>query len=93
MDDHPDPFKLKAVGKFIPNHITPRITAQAGLFTVHPDPREPLALRDIDRWIIPNACREDLKRVLYKYGIHRATLFPDLDGLSRHIEWLKTGIY
>jgi hypothetical protein len=92
-DEHPDPFKLKSVGKFIPNHITPRITAQAGLFTIHPDPRKPMSSEEIHRWVIPKACRKDLKRDLYKYGVHRAFLFPDLDGLSKHISWLRTKEY
>ena len=29
--------------------------------------------------------------MLYRYGIHRGTLFPDLDGQARYIEWLTTG--
>lgn len=93
IDGNPDPFKRRSVGMFIPNHITPRITAQAGVFTVHPDPRKPLASREIHRWVIPKARREDLKLVLYKYGVHRASLFPDLDGLSKHIGWLRTDEY
>ena len=36
----PDPFKIASVGKFIPVHITRRITAQGGLFTIHPIPQE-----------------------------------------------------
>lgn len=92
-NENPDPFKRKSVGKFIPNHITPRITAQAGLFTVHPDPRKPLTSKKIERWVIPNTCRREIKRVLYKYGVHRASLFPDLDGFSKHITWLRTDDY
>lgn len=91
IDSTPDPFKRKSVGKFIPNHITPRITAQAGVFTVHPDPRDAIASKDIDRWIIPNKYRNKLKSELNKYGINAASLFPDLDGLSKHIEWVRTG--
>ncbi len=93
LDENPDPFKRKSVGKFIPNHITSRITAQTGLFTVHPDPRRPLLSKNIHRWIIPSDCRKDLKQVLYKYGVHRASLFPDLDGLSKYIGWLRTDEY
>ncbi len=93
VDENPDPFKRMTVGKFIPNHITPRITAQTGLFTIHPNPREPLNSENIQRWIIPSDSRKALKHALYKYGIHRASLFPDLDGLSKHIEWLRTDEY
>jgi hypothetical protein len=91
--DYQDPFNYKNVGKFIPNHITPRITSQAGVFTIHPDPRTPLNSSRIHQWLIPNKYRRILKRTLYKYGIHKASLFPDLDGLSKHIEWLRTDKY
>jgi hypothetical protein len=93
VDKNPDLLKRKSVGKFIPNHITPRITAQAGLFTIHPDPRTALASPNIHRWLIPNASRRELKRTLNKYGVHRASLFPGLDGLSKYIGWLRTDEY
>lgn len=93
INKHPDPFNRKTAGKFIPNHITPRITAQTGLFTIHPNPREPLTSKNIQRWVIPNGSRKALKYALYKYGIHTASLFPDLDGFSKHIEWLRTEKY
>ena len=48
IDENPDPFKRTKVGKFIPNHITPRITAQAGIFTIHPDPRNAYNSEEID---------------------------------------------
>ena len=86
----PDPFDRKEVGKFVPRHLTKRITAQAGLFTIHPDPSagfSPKALRLI---VVKNSFRQKLKKILYRYGIHRATLFPDLDGLTKHLEWLRS---
>jgi hypothetical protein len=27
---------------------------------------------------------------LFRHGVHEAVLFPDLDGLARHIEWCQT---
>ena len=92
-EENPDPFKIDKVRKFIPNHITNRITAQSGLFTIHPNPHEPFESKLIDTIIIPEAIRRKLKKTLYKYGIHNFTLFPDLDGLSKHIEWLRTDAY
>ncbi|NOS36343.1 MAG: FRG domain-containing protein [Deltaproteobacteria bacterium] len=93
IERNPNPLKIKTISRFIPNHITPRITAQVGLFTVHPDPRRPLESDKIQRLIIPNSFRKELKRILYNYGIHRASLFPDLDGLSKYISWLRTDEY
>jgi len=90
---HLDPFSFGQVGRFIPNHITPRITAQAGLFTIHPSPKQPFNSSKITKLVIKQTFREDLKYTLYKYGIHRATLFPGLDGLAAHIQWLRTDEY
>ncbi len=92
-DDYPDPFRYPKVGKFVPDRITPRITAQMGLFTVHPEPDKVFRSEKVEKMVIPNKLREDLKRILDTYGINRATLFPDLDGLSSHITWQLTKIY
>lgn len=87
------PFAKKEVGKFIPRHINPRITAQVGVFTVHPNPQEPFQSDEIERIIIEQNFKKDLKCILYNYGIHRASLFPGMDGLSKHIEWTRTKAY
>lgn len=87
------PFDIKKVGKFVPTHVTRRITAQVGVFTIHPNPKEPFRSPVLDRLIIRGKSREDLKWILYRYGVHRASLFPDLDGLATHIKWLRTDIY
>jgi hypothetical protein len=88
-----DPFARTSVGKFIPRHVTRRITAQTGLFTIHPEPKVPFKDPAIDRLISKRKYRKDLKHTLFRYGIHRGSLFPDLDGLCRHIEWMRTDVY
>ena len=85
-----NPFTVRSVDIFLPYNITHRIAAQSGLFTIHPKPADPFDRRSIDRLIIPNVLREEFKDILFTYGIHRGTLFPDLDGQARFIEWLKT---
>lgn len=89
IENHPDPFEFDRVGKFIPRHISARITAQAGLFTIHPNPYSSFKNERIDRILIPNGFRHDLKVTLDRYGINRSSLFPDLDGLAQHIQWLR----
>ncbi|WP_019602884.1 FRG domain-containing protein [Teredinibacter turnerae] len=79
--------------RYIPSHVTNRIVAQSGLFTVHSNPREPLDSVGLYRLIIPNKYRAELKRELYKYGVNEAALFPGLDGLSNHIAWMNTKCY
>jgi hypothetical protein len=90
VEQHPDPFKFKEVGKFIPQHLTQRITTQGGLFTIHPNPHEPFESNDMDKIIIPNGIRTELKKTLNKYGVNKFSLFPSLDGLAAHIEWQQS---
>jgi type I restriction enzyme M protein len=90
VEDYPDPLRYKTIGKFIPKHITPRITTQGGLFTIHPKPYEPFESEDMDKIVIPNSLRLRLKKTLNKYGVDRFSLFPSLDGLAAHIEWLQS---
>jgi len=88
-----DPFKRETVGKFIPTHVTQRITAQTGLFTIHPNPFIEFESNNISTITIKESFRKELKKNLYTYGIHRAMVYPSLDGLSKHIEWLRTDVY
>ena len=76
--------------RYIPSHVTQRIIAQNGLFTFHPDnPKQPFKADDIDRIIIPENRRKQLKQELYRYGIHEASMFPGMDGLAGHIKWMN----
>lgn len=90
VDRHPDPFQYRKVGKFIPRHITPRITTQGGLFTIHPNPYEPFVSSDMDKIILPANLQTELKRTLSRYGVNQFALFPGLDGLAAHIQWLQS---
>jgi FRG domain len=90
VEEYPDPFRYREVGKFIPRHISPRITNQGGLFTIHPKPYEKFESDDMEKLVIPNRIRSTLKRTLNKYGVDRFSLFPSLDGLASHIEWLQS---
>lgn len=93
VEEHQDPFKYRQVGKFIPRHLTRRITTQGGLFTIHPDPYEPFISEDMEKILIPNSIRAALKQTLNKYGVDRFSLFPGLDSLAAHIEWLQSKGY
>jgi hypothetical protein len=93
ISKHADPFGYPKVGKFIPPHVTPRITAQVGVFTIHPSPSEAFDDDSLERLIFPHEFRRPLKKILFRYGIHAASLFPDLDGLTAHIEWLRTDVH
>ena len=76
--------------RYIPSHVTERIIVQNGLFTYHPgNPRQAFESENIKKIIIPAEDRKRLKRDLYRYGVHEASLFPGLDGLACHVKWMN----
>lgn len=89
-EDAPHPFQLEEVMIYQPEHFTPRIPAQSALFTVHPNPTEEYSEKPIERIIIPSNLRERFKDILSTYGVHRGTLFPDLDGQAQYVKWYVT---
>nr|CBX30559.1 hypothetical protein N47_E40710 [uncultured Desulfobacterium sp.] len=64
-----------------------------GIFTIHPNPSTPLVSDKLAKYIIDASFRRDLKFILYRYGITRASMFPGLDGLASHIQWLRAEQY
>ena len=90
---NPDPFKVNKISWFSPRYITQRTMVQSGIFTIYPNPVLPMENKEIDKYIILNNVRREFKFICYRYGIHIASLFPGLDGLSEHIEWLRTVKY
>lgn len=91
MNRETDPLALTNTTRFFPRHITRRLTAQSGAFTVHPQPEPETGFQSdvLRRIIIRSSGRRRIKKTLYWYGIHRASLFPDLDGLAAHLKWIR----
>jgi hypothetical protein len=83
----PNPFDVKQVIRYRPSHITPRIIAQRGLFTIHPDPTQPYLALGISKAVIPRQVRAKLRDEIYRYGISSSVVFPGLDGLTSEITW------
>ena len=91
LETSADPFAVDQVYRYVPPHISPRLVAQAGLFTIHSEPRvafdnDPSIKRIID---IEDTARREIKAALSRFGIHEASLFPGLDGHGVHIRWLR----
>lgn len=84
-----NPLEVKSVIRYRPTHVTSRITAQSGLFTVHQDPSSPFEHKSLLKIIISKDCRLEIKKTLYKYGVSRRTLFPGLDGIAADLHWLE----
>ncbi len=89
IDQYPDYEHIDKIMFIIPKSVSLRMTAQSAIFSVQPNPFIEFFHENLSRIIIPNDIRKKLRETLSQYGIHRKSLFPDLDGLSQWINWLK----
>jgi len=97
--DDLSPFNIPKIRVFNPPHINPRITSQQGLFTVHPlkgsgaldllesQSRSRLSLIKV---LIHKDHKPTLRQQLSELGVNAASIFPDLDGLSSHLQWIES---
>ncbi len=93
------PFNVNNTKIFRPSITSARIEAQQGWFTLHAfraDPRPFVPLEQNQRYAARreriNIKSDDVTHIrilsqLDELGINDASIFPDLDGLSRHINW------
>lgn len=92
-----NPFSLTRTKVFQPSHISNRITNQSGWFTVHKFMKESKKFIKLEtnknykkklcKLIILNDIFEEMRFFLDKCNINSSTLFADLDGVCRNIEW------
>ena len=88
------PLKIRKTIRYVPRFVTPRLRAQRGIFTAHPNPTKEFQPEGkCVRIRIPHDSRKHLKDSLFRHGIHEEVLFPDIDGLARHIQWCQTKSY
>lgn len=81
-----NPFEIEVVRKYRPRHFADRVRSQQGLFTVHPNPREPFENDDrIVRITIRAASKAVISDKLRHYGVSRASLFPGLDSIAHDL--------
>lgn len=86
--DEVDPFDVPEAGFFYPPALAPRIAAQRGIFSIHPLPTQAWRVRaEEDRFIVPGHLKDEMRRILFNFGIDDAQLMADLDGLSRTLRW------
>jgi hypothetical protein len=90
-DPNTDPFKIDDVKFYIPSALVPRIVAQRGLFTAHPDPTAILratgGTEGSHYFDIQPHERGYFARRLYGLGIDASHIMADLDGLCASLSW------
>lgn len=82
------PLSITDVAIYFPAHVSQRITAQSACFTVHPPPPQRGAYSwpgKVDSVLIPAASHNDIHSTLETCGVHRAALFPGLDGVASYL--------
>ncbi len=80
------------ISQFRPSAHVGRIIGQWSMFTYHPIPQHSLnhSQEDgiiVERIIVPAKYREKVLFDLNFYGFNETTLFPDIEGLSRYLNW------
>src|SRR5262249_39161205 len=92
---------VDCVVAYSPRALVRRFIQQSSIFTYHPVPDRPLEPEPLPaplqgenllRVIIPSAAKVNLLDTLEDYGVTEVTLFPDLEGLSRHVNWQTSRI-
>ena len=86
-DQETDPLAVARVGKFQPASTSARMSAQASVLTLHPDPRKPYHSKTLRCLEISKTLAPVIKVQLRRLGMHPATVFPDLDGLAKSIRY------
>lgn len=91
VDEEEDssPFAIDDVKFLIPAASVPRIVAQRGLFTVHPDPDTPWKPKEAARHVfeIKHTFRNFFQLKLFYLGIDASHIMADLDGVGRTLDW------
>ncbi|MDQ3681622.1 MAG: FRG domain-containing protein [Bacteroidota bacterium] len=91
-----DPLSNKITKIFRSAVVSRRISAQAGLFTVHMINKNGKMYRfetnanfkkKLTRLTVPYDSFAKIRKQLNILGVNSATLFPDLDGFSKHLTW------
>jgi hypothetical protein len=92
QDEHA-PFsifsRLRSPRLFRPPNLSPRVTVQKAVLTLHYDPSEAWDPGDdLVQMQIKGDDFDTFQSALNVIGINESSLFPDLDGIGRHLGWV-----
>ena len=88
LDEPGDVLDLKEPAVYRPPHISPRIAAQGSILMICPKPTQEVAPLFSAKIVIDRQMEFTIKKRLNACGINRRHLFPDLAGLTEHLEWM-----
>ncbi|MBQ4862848.1 FRG domain-containing protein [Pseudoalteromonas sp. MMG013] len=85
------PFDVKSTQAFLPTIPTPRVRAQSGVHTIHPNYKEPYIPENLYTIKFLGRHKYGFIYDLEKLGVHHASMFPDLDGLAQYVKFIVRG--
>ena len=88
VESNCDPFSVDRVELCEPPHLSMRIVAQSGLFTLEPrriDPSTISSASSAEVWPVSYRSKERIRLQPEKLGISEGTMFPGLDGICSDI--------
>ncbi len=75
----------------LPSSSINRLDNQFGHFSIHKDPckdfQKICISKNLTKLIIPFQLKHEILLMLNHYGVNFLTIYPDLEGLSKHISW------
>ena len=87
------PFDIKGNAFIIPTIFSTRIGNQFGYFTIHENPHHEFNNKNCNgklyKIVINKEVKKDLIFRLNHYGVNYLTIYPDLEGLSKHLCWFS----
>jgi hypothetical protein len=86
-DDFIDVFSISEVAAYWPPHISPRISAQRSVFTVHPNPTLDFKSSASFLCTISGTACWQIKRTLNASAINYGSMYPGIDGLCQQLDW------
>jgi hypothetical protein len=83
---------VSRMAPFLPSAYSNRIAAQSGLFTYHFEPNIPMESENGDLFAVEISFEQKSQFLLDLnfFAINEATVFPDEDGVSRHLNWWRS---
>lgn len=91
-----DPLECNKVGFVAIPQVTQRLVVQRGIFSIDEDPLtsfdeafENTENAHITKVLISGEIRSELHDTLYRFGVRRASIYPDLDGLSDEVRHMQ----
>lgn len=86
------PFDVNTLLRYYPKGISARVINQRGIFTISPDPKisidDLVDPKELYKVIIPQKIIGDVLNNLDFWGVNELSIYPDLSGLSNHLNRL-----